>query len=174
MAYEIARQLREAGESVPLLVLFDAVNPAIWGFRSWKTILAMAWYHADVMRGMPVAESVDYAVGRLTTVGQVMRDGVRRAWKSSATVPTAIPGELSYAEAIGYHRYRPKPYDGSTLLFRGGWTRPYVDPRFGWGGLVSNALDVVQFEGEHLEMLEEPMVASLAAQLDAKLRAAQS
>src|SRR5689334_23178842 len=72
----------------------------------------MAWYHADVMRGMPVAESVHYTVGRLTTVGQVMRDGVRRALRSSATVPTAIPGELSDAEAIGYHRYRPKPYDG--------------------------------------------------------------
>jgi len=123
---------------------------------------------------MPVSESLDYAVGRLTTVSQMMRDGVRRALRSSATLPTAIPLELTYAEAIGYDRYRPKPYDGSTLLFRGGWTRPYVDAKFGWGELVNSDLDVIHFEGEHLEMLEEPMVASLARQLDAKLRTAQS
>jgi thioesterase domain-containing protein/acyl carrier protein len=171
MAYEMARQLTASGESVPLLVLFDAVNPAIWGFRSWKTILAMARYHAGVLRELPLGESWEYAKGRLSTISRVARDGTRRALsKSNLPLPTAIPLDVTYAEAIGYDSYEPKPYGGPTLLFRGGWTRPYVDARFGWGDLVGDKLDVVNLPGEHLEMLEEPMVATLARQLEARLR----
>ena len=173
IAYEMARQLRESGESVPLLVLFDAVNPAIWGFRSWRTIGAMLGYHARALRSLPVSESWGYVEGRLSSVGNVLRGRVRRAWfRPSVALQAAAPVDLAYVESIGFDRYRPKPYAGPTVLCCGQWARPYVDPRYGWGALVGDSLDVIRLPGGHLEMLEEPVVATLARQLDTRLRRA--
>lgn len=173
IAYEMARQLRESGESVPLLVLFDAVNPATWGFRSWRTIRSMLGYHARVLRSLPISESWDYVEGRLTSVGNLLRGRIRRAWSRPSLAVQASPEvDAAYIQAIGFDRYSPKPYSGPTVLCCGEWARPYVDPRYGWGDLVGGSLDVIRLPGGHLEMLQEPLVETLARQLDTRLRRA--
>jgi amino acid adenylation domain-containing protein len=173
IAYEMARQLHEAGESVPLLVLFDAVNPAVWGFRSWRTIGATLWYHARTLRSLPIRDAWGYVAGRLASVGNLVRDRIRRAWPwANRAFDAPRPHGVAYIEGIGFDKYRPRPYLGPTVLFCGQWTRPYVDSKYGWGTLIGDGLDVIRLPGGHLEMLEEPVVATLAQQLDSRLREA--
>jgi hypothetical protein len=155
---------------VPLLVLFDAVNPAIGGLRSWRTILAMANYHARVLGSLPIRDTFEYVQGRLATLGGELGATLRRAARAGVAVaPPGAPAR-AYVEAIGFDRYRPKAYQGRTVLFCGEWARPHVDARFGWGDLVGDNLDVVRLSCGHLEMLQEPLVAAVAEQLDTRLR----
>jgi thioesterase domain-containing protein len=68
--------------------------------------------------------------------------------------------------------YRPKAYNGRVVLFRRSLRAigKYLDWKLGWGGVITGELDVVEIEGGHDDMFNEPGVQRTAAALTAYLR----
>ena len=176
LAYEVAQQLQNQGQSVGLLVLFDAENPthgeSVPGLKSplARFDAAGQWIRInwDLFRNSKRSE-----------VFRRIRDGLtyRKGWfegriRSSTGLQIGDASEsiLSLAAA----RYRPHCYNGRLVLFQRSARPmgPYYDPKYGWGHLV-DGLEIQEVPGDHKDMFLEPGVQILAEKLGQYLVDAQ-
>jgi acyl transferase domain-containing protein/thioesterase domain-containing protein len=173
-AYEMAQQLRAAGEETALLVMLDANIPG-------EPLVSRAdriKVHAQRLqrRGLP------YLVARARNRLRYERERIDR-WLHPTPQHAQQPFELHNAaiEAAFYRafsRYRPVAYPGAAHLFRpkldlayrvGGGrvvneNMQYVYHDNGWGRLVGT-LAVHEVPGNHDSMVLEPNVRVMAARL---------
>ncbi|MCB9183925.1 MAG: amino acid adenylation domain-containing protein [Flavobacteriales bacterium] len=141
VAYEMAQQLRDAGEEVPLLVLLDTYAPD----------LHKAAIQSDLRFFDPVKKAV-------------MRWLVRRALRRSGVVPARLRNFHivdTYDEAV--MAYQPRPYHGRITVFKAKESWGPAD--MGWTALSSGGLDVHTLPGDHYSMIQEPQVAAVANEL---------
>jgi oxalate---CoA ligase len=174
IAYEIAQQLRSRGREVALLVLFDAVNPGrLDGLSRPRVFLVQAdeffrkvLFHLRSIARLEPENVFGYLFERLKNV---WRTATRRSWLARATIQiahqvsrTKLPG----VERLG-RRYRPTPYDGRVVLVRRSLRAisTYLDWKLGWGALINGELDVLEVQGGHSDMLDEPQVRATAVGL---------
>jgi thioesterase domain-containing protein len=177
VAYEMARLLAEAGESVPLVAIFDTLNRAAFKSRSLASrAMFNAAYVADRLdryrsklasgnfKGF--AESAAWAVrrrlGGVRPRAQQNADAV--ALKSAPDLPA---DNLALFDALG-DRYAPRPFAGNVLVFhaeeRGAEYR--ATPMLGWDAVAAN-VEVAFVPGDHMTFIKKPNVGSLVAQLQA-------
>ena len=177
IAWEIARQLQEAGEEVPLLMLLDTpvpLRPAL--SRRDKAMIKWAELRAKGPRYL-----VDWAKARWE-------------WEKAKRRPDAAPvaeaafhdSAIEAAFRAALPRYALAERKGATVLFRppldrrwqvsrGAWVsaaREYVRPdndliRFAPG------LQVIEVPGDHDSMVLEPNVRVLAARMKAAIAVAE-
>ncbi len=150
IAYEIAQQLRKAGEDVPVLVFFDTYDP--------KEYIAVARREAPLH--LPLKTGV-----------------VRRMAKFFFDRGHDLPVKLRHTYIIDtYNRaimnYEVMPYGGRITLLR---TTDSTGPAdMGWAGLARGGVEVRSVPGNHYNMVKEPHVAVIAEELrravDAHLR----
>lgn len=176
-ALEMARQLREQGERVELVVLLDSIPTRMPGLTLFDR-LGIQWIHLR-------REGPRYLADWLRR---------RRAWKQGLDRPHArelTPAEFrseeieaAFREAIDHHE--PRAYDGRVLLLRPPLPDTYVlrpgrvvnherllvDPSNHWTAYLP-ALEVREVPGNHDSMVLEPHVRVLAKELRAALEAAQ-
>jgi hypothetical protein len=69
-------------------------------------------------------------------------------------------------------RYRPKPYNGRVILFRRSLRAisRYLDANLGWDSVITGEFDVIEIQGGHEDMFDEPQVQRTAAKLAACLQ----
>ncbi|HTZ98141.1 MAG TPA: amino acid adenylation domain-containing protein [Terriglobales bacterium] len=157
VGYEIAQQLRKAGEETALLVLFDTFpgdvqNGTSSFFKMLLTPSRKHWFH-DVPRALDKK--------------------IRRTWRT-LLVPQ-IFRDLHAANRAAVTQYVLRPYPGKVTLVRA--TEKAIpggnDPHAAWRGLTG---ELVEFEiaSDHYDILIEPQVYDLAARLKAWIDAAQS
>ncbi len=181
VAFEMAAQLSDAGETTEMLVILDTANrdyyrhmpPRAW-LQYWSTFLTS--------RGMRYLERV--AGGRwrdfFGSMGYFARKHATRiAWrvtqrayqKAEATLPAAIQSNVLMFDAAA-ERYVPRPYNGRVLLFRSDARDPEYkhNPSLGWELVARGGVDVVTTPGDHLTMVTKPHVMHLVEQLDAYQR----
>ncbi|MEM6454696.1 MAG: thioesterase domain-containing protein, partial [Acidobacteriota bacterium] len=154
-AFEIARQLRAAGETVAFVgILGTCAPPALAAPLHAHALEQMAQWlrdHADLQR--------DTALG----------DAARVAWHQAASTPLQQAASANAAAAL---RYLPRPYEGDLSLFlTADLTSPF-DHTLGWWLLATREIDVAVHSGNHLSTFTEPHVQDLARHLDAALRRA--
>ena len=196
IAFEMARQLRESGEQVGLLALFEAATrKGADGEGRWRRLRAGAGF----ARNLPVwlrdnlSQRRD-ALWKRTLVRA--RAQARATWREvsgrrqgaadSQALLEDFLGDTSYlpdwARAVraahleALRRYHPQVYDGRVTLFRVRalpLTLAY-DPELGWGGLAAGGVEIVIVEGSHDNLLREPYAQSLAAELRDCLERAQA
>jgi amino acid adenylation domain-containing protein len=171
IAYELARQLRAAGEEVAYLGIVDAMAPA--ATERWlRSRLALR-----ARLGRQLRRSFGEGTAKLWEVAdRETRAALRRVIWSSAEI---APDEFDHDGAIAVGlMYRPGPYDGSTVLFTTAVSRTASQSlQLGWEEVVGrrlNTLEVREMPGDHLTMLKEPNVAVLAEALAFSLRNAQA
>ena len=166
IAYEMARQLQAAGERVALVALLDGARPGALR-RSADRFAGLArWTLQSPLQRLSVRL-------RFALLRQRLARG--RAW------PDRLPA-LSVREIYdsAESRYAPQPLSGAgTLLLRAreGLGEPddtpcrliYADETLGWRPLVPD-LEVVDAEGGHASMLQEPQVISLARALAERMQ----
>ncbi len=152
LAYEVARQLREAGQEVSALVMLDAKLRSSVKSRRGRMMLRTAKRWA-VQQAAPVKAQVRMRLG--------------------GTAPDDDLGELERLEMIRLQAYRQAmreyqvlPYDGEAVLVRPSSTRSknLVDPTYGWGDRVAS-LHIVDVPGDHINHLKRPNVEVLASSL---------
>ena len=169
----------QEGPNLFHLFLFDSVNPGrLDGLSMMHAVLVRTdeflrkvWFHLRSMTRLEFGELRAYFLERLWNFWHTL---TRRTWAARVGTKVFSPGlrsELPNMYFVG-QRYRPKPYTGRVLLFRRG-LRPisrYLDWRLGWGGVLSGPIDVVEIEGGHSNMFDEPGVRRTAAALAASLQ----
>ena len=66
--------------------------------------------------------------------------------------------------------YRAAPHDGSAVLFKAElYARSHQDSHDGWHRLIRGGLEIRAIPGRHFEIMNEPHVRRLAAELAACL-----
>ena len=175
VAFEMAKQLKAAGEQIALLALFDTPSPTRL-FMSKRDRLAL---HFKQLR----QQGPKYLVEKLA--GRISRLFPRRSPNESPTDAEPENG-LPPHVAVGLAwdrmelRYSQCPWQGSAVLFRPYLTNPedvdvfLNEDRFnGWHEFLLGGIEVVELPGGHNTMFEEPHVRILAKRLTAILSAAQ-
>ena len=161
VAFEMARQLVEAGESVSLLAVIDTVMPAPHPFirrlkrfasRSPREMLAMLQGRARAFAASRKQDPTSAPDGFL------MAYGAPRAFYAAAV-------KHFHAQST----FRPRPYKGDMWLFRS--EHNAFDQDLGWGPLVRGTLQIRTIPGRHTEVLKEPYLKETARQLSAVLDA---
>jgi len=146
VAYEMAQQLRAAGNWVPLLVLFDT-------------------YPGNLK---PVAESI-VKLWRETSLTQTSRAISRSIQRrvNMLLLPRVLK-RVFQSNMRAASLYKLRPYTGSAVLFRASENlRGEDNPHAAWQGLISGELEIEEIPGDHGGILVQPQVMKLAERLRA-------
>ena len=169
VAFEMARQLRDRGREVPLVVLFDSYAPAgvnLLDGRSDAELLrpflrdqaGLQGADAEWLDEIPSAgeEAVDHLLA------QAREAGVLRADVKTDKVQRLLGVYKANLRALA--SFRPQPYDGSIVLFRSSGAEARHSAN-GWEAFAGEPIEVHTVEGDHYTMLSPPRVSSLAGSL---------
>ncbi len=180
IAFEMAQQLRRAGEPVGLVAFFDTFNPARRGRRLSFT--------ERIEMNRQFLASLDWAGktrllawragGKVVAVFQRERGRVK-SWAARLLAERGheLRGELHHIRGREAHvralrKYIPAPYPGPVLLFVA--DNPPTGYEFlehrGWDGLTGGGLEAHRITGaQHEAILDPPAVEGVAARLRARL-----
>jgi amino acid adenylation domain-containing protein len=181
VAFEMAQQLREAGETVALLALFDALGqqptsdveaPPLRRAVSHLTRRVVVEY--SNLRPLRMWERWSYSVAQ----GRQLARWIGRVARRRLGLPTvqrhASVSTLAQAQSVAARAYRRRPYHGPAVLFMAQrlHTQHYVDPRFGWGHVVRR-LEVCLVPVPEGSVIQHPdAVSTVAAELLGRIRSA--
>lgn len=191
VAYEMARLLREAGEQIGLLALIDSAAPngsydrIPWWQPSFlpKFIRNSSYWFQDFMQLQP-DERKEFFQRKLGVLkrkvssklfGETPQSSVDLAAYIDASQFPEDELRLWQVHLAAGASFVPRPYAGRVTLIR---TRgqPFfcsLDPKYGWGELASEGVDVRIIPGSHEKIFVEPDICSLAQTLELCLSEAQ-
>jgi amino acid adenylation domain-containing protein/FkbM family methyltransferase len=185
VAFEMARQLRRAGETVGLVALIDPSAPFAASAASAASATARAI--GDDVLALRFARDFAALQGRALPPLPVARGGgsvllqLFDGLKAAGLLPEEIGiDELRRRFALfeqnvrAAERYTPGPCDAPMALFltEGG---PGVEARAAdWAPLAAGGVEIHRLEGDHYSLLASERVEALAARLRPLLAAADS
>ncbi len=190
VAYEMARQLEVAGESVVVLALINCSPPNTTYDRipenpSWRWRLKFVrnvgyWLGCFIFR-WTLAERREFARWKWRILRKRIPVGSGRAAEALGIIDLDEMVNLdAYSEeqrrlwqthVNALRRYQPKPYDGHVTLLRtcGHPLRCSFDEHYGWGALAGGGVTVLVVPGGHGNILDEPHVQKVARALEQQL-----
>ena len=166
IAYEMAQQLRAAGEEIALLALFDTYGPGNRQLeleqgdplsqmgRRWRKRLHRA-SGLDIRGKIElVSHAIAWRLGR-------PRDLLRVRWARRRGA--ALPHELRYREVERVHEkaymtYKPEPYEDLIVLFRATEQCEGASRALGWEGVAIGGIEIVELPGGHDTLIEQPLL----------------
>src|SRR5579872_607667 len=160
VALEMARRLRARSEEIGLLTLVDTYLP---GPTENQSLLGR-------FLSLSGAQKWAYLKKRAVRYGR----GIKRRIVA-LYLPPAIKA-VREACAIAEREYQPKLYEGDIVIFRASEKalRGLDDPRGGWQKYAAGTVEIHEVDGDHGNILNDPQVKLLAAQVRARLEKAQS
>ena len=181
VSFEMARQLREQGEEVALLVILDSVPDLTAEAAGFQTdidfLLDMAAYVESLWgRSLGLTrsdlESLD-SEAQLEVFAERLR-GADFLPPGAGVEQLARILRVYKANANAAGLYEPRPYPGGLTLVRAADMPPVAEgplsePDLGWGRIVQGSVEVVPVPGQHLTILAEPYVEGLARELERRL-----
>ncbi|AFO89716.1 non-ribosomal peptide synthetase (plasmid) [Phaeobacter inhibens] len=159
-AFELARQLLEAGRELGVLALFDAEGPA--GRRRVQG-RARLGAHLGLLRRMGPAYLGHVARHRIETL--------RNSFERRRLEWTGGGGSLSIEALIAANqqsveRYTPDPLATPLTVFRAGddlFDSPEaLTQGLGWAPVAAAGFELIEVPGSHLSILQEPNVQDMA------------
>ena len=157
VAFEIARRLRESGDEVALVGLFDTMmSPLRWPLRSWLSIV----------RGRVVRFAAGVIAAPIRTWPAVVWKMGCRACASLRGFLKSAPTRVLKVEAnalIASARYRPGFYPGELTLFTPAEREPGLPSLQSIWRKHSGSLSIVETAGDHWTMFSPPNAESTAA-----------
>jgi amino acid adenylation domain-containing protein len=184
LTFEMARQLRSAGEDVALLALIDAPYPGrhpgplhrrieSQGMKIWRlTTQNLRRLAALKPKAVP-----SFLWERIVNIG--IRISPVRAYRWSVRLGRPLLPAFRGVRGVLQHAgwsYRPRSYPGRIVLFRAtasGAARGQ-DPDWGWSRLATGGVESHEVVGEHITIMQEPHVEGLSIQLSACLERARA
>jgi amino acid adenylation domain-containing protein len=151
MAYALARHLQDSGFEVPLVVMLEGYNPARVFSQSRRFQLAgrMRYHIRNMMTGT-WRHKIKYAFERVDALLKRFR-----------RVP---PVENEVLQAL--FSYNPPSYDGAVLLLETELSPAQCDIVSTWSGLLTGPVDHRRVPGNHVSVLLEPNIQTLAEQIN--------
>jgi len=166
--WEIAQQLRRAGETVSLLALLDCPAP---GFPRHSPFLVRAVLHLRHALSLKPSDMLTYVWERVIDVGHKFVPRRLELFRPSDDLKaSALVQRLERVAAAiygAYKRYVPETYAGRMVLVRAAVQpiRPGVDdsdPLMAWGSLARGGVVVRTLGCRHAEMLNAAYARDLA------------
>jgi amino acid adenylation domain-containing protein len=157
LAYDLGRQLGEAGEDVRFLGVVDALTPAATARWMRMRMSLRARLGRQFRRGFREGVAKLWEVADRHTLGAAVRLAGRR--------PKPVPEEFDVDGAFELAmRYCPRGYSGRIVVF---WTDSSAaasdgNNDLGWSRSHEGPLERVHVPGDHLTLLQEPQVAVAA------------
>jgi thioesterase domain-containing protein len=186
LAFEAAQLLRQEGEEVALLALFEAqtrsVQKEFQGKRAQLRSIGGRFAPRQIRRHLgriastALKSAPDYLLVR---VRDLKRDLLDICWQAAIDWNLRLHRKLTDLKQVLFvaeGNYCPKPYDGNVIVFRckDYRTRSNEDRYGGWQQVVTGSIQLWEIEGDHLGILNEPNVKSLARMLFQCLQEAQT
>jgi thioesterase domain-containing protein/acyl carrier protein len=177
VAFEMAQQLVAQGQTVSFLCIiecYDARHPSSWSGRMRFRKERTAWRIQNVLR-RGVKGVLGFGMGRLESlVSRLKRAGAKLMGR---TVPPLPPREVDIYEKArrNVDRYYPVSYPGNSVVMIAEDTynycglSPAVDPRLLWCKLSEGGSEVLTVPGDHMDMLQAPIMYRLAEELKRQL-----
>ncbi|MBS1261524.1 MAG: Phenolphthiocerol synthesis polyketide synthase type I Pks15/1 [Calditrichaeota bacterium] len=169
LAWEMACQLRDAGEQVALLAMFDTFGPGYYSFEIGGSRLphqleSLIWklqLHLDTLATLNLKHKLNYLTRKFKHGNWRNRTGT-----SGAAIRKVE--DVTYEAVLNY---KPRPYDGKVTLFRASRQPKYStgDPLLNWEPYVTGEIELHEIYGTHGHLVEVPHVEELAKSLNAVL-----
>jgi len=184
IAWEMAKQFQEAGQTVPVLALFDSVAKYEWAGEGssgkWKKKLKKAGYNLSLMVKDP-AKAIEYKSHVVKMQLQHMAGKLRTAYRNNET-NVIEEGYLPYGKQVyeksleAYEKYDLKPLDVHVDLFKAKEQMFYLaDPvYYGWDKFARQGVIVHEIKGNHLTLFDEVHGKEVAGALQQRLGEASS
>lgn len=176
IAFEMACQLKAAGEEVALLALLDTYPAGYFkllphGKASrgrMQQMLERVRAHAANLGELGFAAKLTYLANKLKYApAKIKHKAYRRAYKMYERIGRPLPTVLKNIEELNFmaaREYLPQVYSGRATLFSATDLTASFDVEDGWRQLVDE-LEVHKIPGNHLDMIKEPHVQVLAEKL---------
>jgi aspartate racemase len=179
IAFEMAGQLEATGEEVSLLALFDTFPAGYFklldlSFGQRLSRRARKWQsHLINLRSLNGLDKLRYLAIKLTYAPAKAKHKIyRRAYKIYQKFGKPLPAVLQNIEEINFAAvkdYEPQTYSGNVTLFLATDLTADYDSEDGWRELVKGRIDIHEIPGNHLNIIKEPGVRTLAEKLHAAL-----
>jgi amino acid adenylation domain-containing protein len=181
VAYEMAQQLRAAGEEVAVLALFDTNGPGYPRLLPRRTAWRrrMDWWidrailHWENFRACEAGERMQYLRQKAARWKKQFRWKQQQLWdRMRGRLPLETFHQVRMMGFRANTAYDAKPYAGHVALFRA-TEQPrgiYEDRTLGWGSVLNGDLEIIDTPGHHGAIVREPRSRVLAAQLTEVLR----
>jgi thioesterase domain-containing protein len=177
VAFEIAQQLRVAGEQVALVVLFDTASAYSFAERIRLRLRALK-HSSPGARLRCLTRSAWVKVRRHVTEWHKNAERPVGKVKHLNAIPVSaeqrgVYVEMAFVRAV--NSYRPRAYPGRVTLFRA--QHPGDDgyehaSDYGWSDYAQDGIDIYDVAGTHTTIFDRANVRALAEKLDACIRAA--
>ncbi len=168
LAYEVARQLRQGGEEIALLAMFDGHNRAYYKnpFADGRYSQRIKYHFANLLQ-MDARQTPAYLLDRLD---EARRKIERITWQLMSDRSDKLRNTDSIVHPA-FHRYEPQPYPGKIVLLQSSdWPAgEYFDFKLGWVDRVGE-MEFHRIPGDHPSMFTEPNVNLVAEHLRGYLR----
>lgn len=182
VVYEMARRLRQEGEETVLLAMLDCFNME-WTRRLQAAKLLMHRarhgaarfrFHAKNLGRLSMDQRLNYIKQRAALFVREARlrvlQHVYNAYVRWGKIPPPVVSRIDFAHRWAERHYIRRAYSGAVSLFK--TTDPaagiYPAPLMGWEGLLQGPVDLYDVPGEHLAILSEPAVDTVASVLKRK------
>ncbi|HEY9604551.1 MAG TPA: amino acid adenylation domain-containing protein [Allocoleopsis sp.] len=174
VAFEMAQQLTQAGQEIGLLAMLDTPAPChkpsvcqslkfLLGTALWSTLPFLLDYGAIATNQLPSWYSRFFHWQWSAIANLVPEKSRLQLLDESAIAPML---RIVYANAQAAYRYVPQPYSNRITLFKAAEQSDAIgqDSTLGWSKLASD-IQLHQVPGNHLSLLKQPHVQTLAQQL---------
>ncbi len=170
VAFEVARQLEEAGEIVRGLVLWDTFPYHCWRWRSPGRVAAV------LRRRLFGPGARTFVADRLRFMRHRLALGAQVLWRRVRILLPGARGRIEARMLIAGMRarrhYTPAALRAPVLLLRSRDQRVLVEkrPQDGWASAMLGPREVVDLPHWHFDLLREPAISELASRTAAFLR----
>lgn len=177
VAYEMARQLRAAGEEVAAVVLIDSLfEPG----RRMTPPVEWVKRHVERWRRIPRRQRLGYLLTRLKNLYAIPMMNIRRkrrvrVWRRFCAGRIAMPDYFRIATNFNtmlWAEYRFPPYDGRIAMICAELDATVPrNAHDGWKAVARGGVEIATMPCNHDEIVQEPYVAEVAAIIERWLTA---
>ncbi|WP_350170881.1 SDR family NAD(P)-dependent oxidoreductase [Hyphomonas sp.] len=160
IAFEMAQQLKQAGETADLVIMFDTIHPRAGDipFRLSDRLKNLPRLHPSIVR-----EAIETRLEKLPVIGSLIP-------KHSGPLHEETELEAaSWRVSDAYHRaqdaYFPQPYDGQLVIVRARRTNLrflQLGRSLGWEQHLSKPFIEMEVDATHATIFDEPAVSDMA------------
>jgi amino acid adenylation domain-containing protein len=173
VAFEMAQQLTQAGQQIGLLAILDTTAPCnkpspyqslkfLAGTALRSTLPFLLDYGAILTNRLQFQNP--WFRWQWSAIARLIPEESRLRLLDESTIKSLLP--IVYANSQATYRYVPQPYPNRVTLFKAATQVSSVEPdsALGWSALARD-IQLHQVPGNHLSLLKQPHVQTLAQQL---------
>jgi amino acid adenylation domain-containing protein len=165
LALEMAQQLQAQNQQVAMVILIDAHAPGSRKPLPLRNRLLRNWHH---LLQLELKQKPSYLLEKTKIKQKLQKIASKFSPKgehsSSPVVEKTLVERANYRAATDYI---PQAYSGRVVLLRAseqpiGW---WIDPKLGWGSLLTGELEIYDTPGHHHNMFSEAHVQIMAEKI---------